>query len=94
MDGSPGDGLRRNLGPLDVLALSIGSVIGTGIFFLPGKVAAAMGPAAIVAYGVSSVLCLLGTPDAKGLFHKAMAFSGAETFGPHIDQLELITFQQ
>ena len=39
-------------------ALSVGSVIGTGIFFLPGKAAAAMGPAAVFALLIGA--CLAG----------------------------------
>ena len=37
------ESLRRHLRFFDVYALSVGSVIGTGIFFLPGKAAMAMG---------------------------------------------------
>ena len=34
--------LQRRLGLIDVYALAVGSVVGTGIFFLPGKAAAAL----------------------------------------------------
>ena len=40
--------LKRDLGWWDVLALSIGSVIGSGIFILPARAAGAMGPAGLV----------------------------------------------
>ena len=38
------ESLRRSLRFFDAYALAVGSVIGTGIFFLPGKAAARMGP--------------------------------------------------
>lgn len=50
-------GLRRSLGLLDVAALGINGVIGTGIFFLPGKVAAMLGPAALLTFLISALLC-------------------------------------
>ena len=37
--------------------------------------------------GAASVMALLGAPEANGLFHKAMAFSGSETLAPATDQL-------
>lgn len=40
--------------------------------------------------GATSVLSLLGAPDAKGLFHRCAAFSGAETLAPPFDQLPMI----
>lgn len=40
--------------------------------------------------GGASVFSLLGTPSAKGLFHKAMPFSGAEIIAPPFDQFGLI----
>jgi len=50
------EGLHRHLGFPDLYALSVGSVIGTGIFFLPGKAARDMGPAAAVALLIGAVL--------------------------------------
>lgn len=50
------ESLHRRLGFLDVYALSVGSVIGTGIFFLPGKAALAMGPAAVIPLLVGAFL--------------------------------------
>ena len=50
------ESLRRHLRFFDVYALSVGSVIGTGIFFLPGKAALAMGPAAVFALLIGAFL--------------------------------------
>ena len=51
--------LRRELRLRDIVALGINSVIGTGIFFLPGEAAALLGPAAILPFLISAVLCSL-----------------------------------
>ena len=40
--------------------------------------------------GAASVLTLLGCPAAEGLFHKGMAFSGAETLHPPLDNFDMI----
>ncbi len=40
--------------------------------------------------GAASVLSLMGTPAAEGLFHKAIVFSGGETLAPATDQLAQI----
>ncbi len=55
----PSEPLRRSLKLFDIVALGVNSVIGTGIFFLPGKVAAMMGPAALLTFLISAVLCSL-----------------------------------
>jgi len=57
--GSSPEPLRRTLNLFDVAALGVNGVIGTGIFFLPGKVAAMLGPAAVVTFLISVVLCTL-----------------------------------
>src|ERR1043166_2018562 len=58
-----GDGLRRALGPLHLVALGIGAIIGTGIFVLSGQAAAAnAGPAIVLSMviaGVTSALAAL-----------------------------------
>lgn len=51
--------LRRSLRLSDIAALGVNGVIGTGIFFLPGKVAAMLGPAAVLTFLVSAILCSL-----------------------------------
>lgn len=55
MHGSK-ENLHRHLHFFDAYALSVGSVIGTGIFALPGKAAARMGPAAIYALLIGAFL--------------------------------------
>ncbi|MEA3246957.1 MAG: amino acid permease [Gemmatimonadota bacterium] len=53
-----GQTLRRALGPLDLTALGIGSIIGTGIFVLTGMVASLhTGPALPVSMVLAAVCC-------------------------------------
>src|SRR5512132_331316 len=50
--------LRRALGPLNLTALGIGSIIGTGIFVLTGTAAATnAGPALALSMVISAVGC-------------------------------------
>lgn len=51
--------LKRNLSLLDVAAIGINGIVGTGIFFLPGKVAAQMGPASLFCFIIAAILCTL-----------------------------------
>ena len=50
--------LRRSLGPLNLTALGIGSIIGTGIFVLTGTAAAQnAGPALVISMVIAAVAC-------------------------------------
>ncbi len=51
-------GLKRALGPLNLVTLGIGAIIGTGIFVLTGPVAAtAAGPAVVLSFIIAGVGC-------------------------------------
>jgi APA family basic amino acid/polyamine antiporter len=51
-------GLRRSLGPLNLTALGIGSIIGTGIFVLTGTAASQhAGPALVLSMLIAAVAC-------------------------------------
>jgi amino acid transporter len=52
-------GLRRSLSLIDVVALGLNGVIGSGIFFLPGLAAGFMGPASVLTMGFAAVLAFL-----------------------------------
>lgn len=58
-DSNTGQHLRRTLTLTAVVALGINGVIGQGIFLMPGKAAAAMGPASVLALLTGAALCLL-----------------------------------
>src|SRR4051812_32436344 len=52
--------LRRSLGPLNLTALGIGSIIGTGIFVLTGTAASQhAGPALVLSMLLAAVACAL-----------------------------------
>jgi amino acid transporter/nucleotide-binding universal stress UspA family protein len=50
--------LERNLGPYTTTTISIGAMIGSGIFVLPGLAWAIAGPAVVVAYFLAGVVVL------------------------------------
>ena len=54
-----GTGLRRVLGPVNLVTLGIGAIIGAGIFVFTGTVAATMtGPAVVLSFVVAGVGCV------------------------------------
>jgi amino acid transporter len=59
MTNSAPESLKRSLGLVDVVAIGLNGVIGTGIFFLPGMVAGMMGPASVITFLISAFLCTL-----------------------------------
>ena len=53
-------GLKKVLGPLELVLLGIGAIVGTGIFVITGVVAAYYsGPAIILAFVFSGLVCIL-----------------------------------
>lgn len=53
--------LRRGLGPIAATALVAGNIIGSGIYVVPGTLAADLGPASLIAWGLTAAgyFCLL-----------------------------------
>ena len=52
------NGLRRTLGPLDLVVFGVGVIIGTGIFVLTGKAAGTLaGPAIALSFVVAGIAC-------------------------------------
>ena len=74
-------GLRRVLGPGQLIMLGVGAIIGTGIFVLTGQAAAAnAGPAIVISMvlaGLTSVLAALCYPFAASV---PVAGSGMATY--------------
>ncbi|SJZ97200.1 amino acid permease [Consotaella salsifontis] len=50
-------GLKRVLGPLDLVLMGIGAIIGTGIFVLTGTGALTAGPALTVSFVIAAIAC-------------------------------------
>ena len=54
---SEGSGLRRAIGTLDLTALGIGAIIGSGIFVILGEAIGDSGPAIILSFVLAGVTC-------------------------------------
>src|ERR1700691_5650923 len=51
--------LRRALGPLNLLTLGIGAIIGAGIFVITGQAAAnSAGPAIVISFIIAAIVCV------------------------------------
>src|SRR5258707_15680965 len=58
-EGESGGGVKRALGPVNLITLGIGAIIGAGIFVLTGSAAAQYaGPAIMLSYIVAGVGCV------------------------------------
>ncbi|MDK3023360.1 amino acid permease [Cupriavidus taiwanensis] len=51
------DGLKKVLGPVDLVLMGIGAIIGTGIFVLTGTGALTAGPALTVSFVIAALAC-------------------------------------
>lgn len=52
--------LQKNLGAFDLILLGAGAIIGTGIFILPGTVAAIhSGPGIVFSFAIAAIVCIL-----------------------------------
>lgn len=52
--------LAKTLGPFDLILLGVGAIVGTGIFILPGTVAAQhAGPGIVFSFVVAAIVCAL-----------------------------------
>ncbi|MFB6284180.1 MAG: amino acid permease [Halobacteria archaeon] len=70
-----GKSLERDLGLPSVMAISIGAMVGSGIFILPGLALKMAGPAVIAAYGIAA-LHVLPAALSKSEMATAMPESG------------------
>ena len=50
--------MRRALSTFDAVCLGVNAVVGSGIYLFPGRLASALGPAAIAAWLLTGALCL------------------------------------
>jgi Amino acid transporters len=71
--------LERDLGLLSVLAISIGAMIGSGVFILPALALEIAGPAVILAYALAGVL-VVPAALSKSEMATAMPEAGEHTF--------------
>ena len=71
--------LRRELGFWDALTIGAGTMIGAGIFLLAGVALEMSGPAAIFAYILSGIVCMITASSAAELA-TGMPTSGGDYF--------------
>jgi APA family basic amino acid/polyamine antiporter len=57
-DDTSGGGLRRAVGALDLTALGLGAIIGTGIFVIIGEAIGESGPAIVLSFLLAGVTCI------------------------------------
>jgi basic amino acid/polyamine antiporter, APA family len=58
LETAEGTRLRRAVGALDLTALGIGAIIGTGIFVIIGEAIALSGPAIVISFVLAGVTCV------------------------------------
>lgn len=71
LDAAEHTGLKKNLRAIDLAALGIGSVVGTGIFVSTGEGALKAGPAVIISFivaAITSALCALTYSELATMF--------------------------
>ncbi|MEX6634542.1 amino acid permease [Hyphococcus lacteus] len=78
--GNPDDGLKRSLGPFDLLLLGVGSIIGAGIYVLTGAAAASFaGPGVLFSFVIAGFACVFA-----GLCYSELASSMPVTGSAYI----------
>jgi basic amino acid/polyamine antiporter, APA family len=77
----PEHGLKRAVGVLDLTALGIGAVIGTGIFVIIGEAIGDSGPSIIVSFALAGVTCLFSAFSYAELASSIPVSGSAYTYG-------------
>jgi APA family basic amino acid/polyamine antiporter len=75
------DGLRRAVGALDLTALGIGAIIGTGIFVIIGEAIADSGPSIVLSFALAGVTCLFSALSYGELASTIPVSGSAYTYG-------------
>lgn len=53
------EGLKRTLGPIGLIVMGIGAIVGAGIFIVTGVASAASGPALVLSFIIAGIACSL-----------------------------------
>jgi basic amino acid/polyamine antiporter, APA family len=77
----PEHGLKRSVGVLDLTALGIGAVIGTGIFVIIGEAIGDAGPSIIISFALAGVTCLFSAFSYAELASSIPVSGSAYTYG-------------
>src|SRR4051794_35155028 len=74
-------GLRRAVGALDLTALGIGAIIGTGIFVILGEAIGDSGPAIVLSFVLAGVTCAFSALSYAELASSIPVSGSAYTYG-------------
>jgi basic amino acid/polyamine antiporter, APA family len=74
-------GLRRAVGVLDLTALGIGAIIGTGIFVIIGEAIGDAGPSIVLSFALAGVTCLFSALSYGELASTIPVSGSAYTYG-------------
>src|SRR4051794_14696401 len=80
-DTKEGTTLTRAVGLLDLTALGIGAIIGTGIFVILGEVVGDAGPAIILSFVLAGVTCVFSALSYAELASTIPVSGSAYTYG-------------
>jgi basic amino acid/polyamine antiporter, APA family len=75
------DGLKRAVGVLDLTALGIGAIIGTGIFVIIGEAIGDAGPSIVISFALAGVTCLFSALSYGELASTIPVSGSAYTYG-------------
>ncbi|AZV45600.1 amino acid permease [Peribacillus asahii] len=74
--------LKKTLGSFDLILLGVGAIVGTGIFILPGTVAANhAGPAIILSFIIAAIVCALAAMCFSEFASSVPVTGSAYTYG-------------
>jgi len=76
-----GGGLQRSVGALDLTALGIGAIIGTGIFVIIGEAIELSGPAIILSFLLAGITCVFSALSYSELASSIPVAGSAYTYG-------------
>jgi APA family basic amino acid/polyamine antiporter len=74
-------GLKRAVGVLDLTALGIGAIIGTGIFVIIGEAISLSGPSIVISFALAGVTCLFSALSYGELASTIPVSGSAYTYG-------------
>jgi basic amino acid/polyamine antiporter, APA family len=75
------EGLRRAVGVLDLTALGIGAIIGTGIFVIIGEAIGDSGPSIVLSFALAGITCLFSALSYGELASSIPVSGSAYTYG-------------
>jgi APA family basic amino acid/polyamine antiporter len=75
------DGLKRAVGVLDLTALGIGAIIGTGIFVIIGEAIGDAGPSIVLSFALAGITCLFSALSYGELASTIPVSGSAYTYG-------------